>query len=302
MGAGPWIHTDWRFIWWLWPPYWWVGRAFGIETGSFCFYNFLFLNFAVRAGRCGIGRRSSDETSSMPTSRSCTLWCRRRRPPRGSWTRRAPSVSRPISCGSTRVSCTGVWRREKWRFFFLAAGQKFDYVTRYSLSDVDLRMKPYNRWNAIAGHTILEVSLPVFAGPDWIFILVKAHFSRFFFRNGVVCVWWVCFSRKRGRERLFGVSRSVWLAHDTCPREREGRKKGLQASSLWRPQLTESIYLYWEREESSRGGFFYDWGGREFSQLEEEGPIFIKKNLAFLGIALLAIETCSRHLFRRKFF
>ena len=71
-------------------------------------------------------------------------------------------------------------RREKWRFFFLAAGQKFDYVTRYSLSDVDLRMKPYNRWNAIAGHTILEVSLPVFAGPDWIFILVKAHFSRFF--------------------------------------------------------------------------------------------------------------------------
>ena len=180
MGAGPWIHTDWRFIWWLWPPYWWVGRAFGIETGSFCFYNFLFLNFAVRAGRCGIGRRSSDETSSMPTSRSCTLWCRRRRPPRGSWTRRAPSVSRPISCGSTRVSCTGVWRREKWRFFFLAAGQKFDYVTRYSLSDVDLRMKPYNRWNAIAGHTILEVSLPVFAGPDWIFILVKAHFSRFF--------------------------------------------------------------------------------------------------------------------------
>lgn len=29
---------------------------------------------------------------------------------------------------------------------------------RFYVTDVDLRVKPYNRWNALAGHTILEVS------------------------------------------------------------------------------------------------------------------------------------------------
>ena len=278
-----------------------VGRScVWYRNRFFLFLQFSFF-FAVRAGRCGIGRRSSDETSSMPTSRSCTLWCRRRRPPRGSWTRRAPSVSRPISCGSTRVSCTGVWRREKWRFFFLAAGQKFDYVTRYSLSDVDLRMKPYNRWNAIAGHTILEVSLPVFAGPDWIFILVKAHFSRFFFVMGS-CLMGLFFQKEGERETFWGLSFRLACARYVSERER-GEKKGPTGIEPVAATVDRKyIFIYREREESSRGGFFYDWGGREFSQLEEEGPIFIKKNLAFLGIALLAIETCSRHLFRRKFF
>lgn len=30
-----------------------------------------------------------------------------------------------------------------------------------TLTDVDLRMKPYNRWNAVAGHSILEVKFEI---------------------------------------------------------------------------------------------------------------------------------------------
>ena len=69
----------------------------------------------------------------------------------------------------------------------------------------------------------------------------------------------------RGGERDFLGSLVPFGLRTIRVREREGRKKGLQASSLWRPQLTESIYLYTEREKNPVGeGSFTTEGGENF--------------------------------------
>ncbi len=83
-------------------PCWFARTCAHCETVFFLMV-LLFYLYAVRVGRCGIGRKSSGVTSSMPTSRSFTVWCRQRRPPLGNWTRPARSVSRPISYEYIRV-------------------------------------------------------------------------------------------------------------------------------------------------------------------------------------------------------
>ena len=245
MGAGPWIHTDWRFIWWLWPPYWWVGRAFGIETGSFCFYNFLFFKFcsSSREMRNRAEKQRRDKLNAY-ISELYTLV-----PSAAAAPRKLDKTSTlRLSANFLRIHQSKLHRRlASWKMAILLFGSWTKVWLRNSLfsfrcgftdetvQPVERHCRPHNPWGKSS----------CFCRSRLDFHISESAFLPFFFVMGS-CVMGLFFQWEGERETFWGLSFRLACARYVSERER-GEKRAYRHRACGGHSWPK-VYIYIQRE------------------------------------------------------